>query len=38
MTRRVRRWLMAVLAVVTTAVLVWLPAVAQAGISARGID
>jgi len=38
MNRRVRRWLAAILTTVATGVLVWLPTVAQAGITARGID
>ncbi len=38
MNRRTRRWLTAVMTTVVTAVLVWLPTVAQAGITATGLD
>ncbi len=38
MNRRVRNWLMAAVAAVTTGVLVWLPTAAQAGITATGVD
>jgi hypothetical protein len=38
MNQRARRWLTAVLTTVATAVLVWLPTVAQAGITATGLD
>jgi hypothetical protein len=38
MSGRTRRWLIAVLTTVSTAVLVWLPTAAQAGLTATGID
>ena len=38
MNRRVRMWLVAATATVTTGILVWLPTAAQAGITASGID
>lgn len=38
MTRRTRRWLLAALSVAATTALLWLPAAAQAGITASGID
>jgi hypothetical protein len=36
--RRIRRWLIAAIATVTTGILVSLPTAAQAGIAASGID
>ena len=38
MNRRTRNWLLAAVTTVTTGVLVWLPAAAQAGIRATGLD
>jgi hypothetical protein len=38
MSRRVRKWVTAIMTAATTAVLVWLPTAAQAGIAASGID
>jgi hypothetical protein len=38
MTRRTRKWITAITAAVVTAVLVWLPTAAQAGISMTGVD
>jgi hypothetical protein len=38
MSGRTRRWLIAVLTAVSTAVLVWLHTVAQAGLTATGVD
>ena len=38
MNRRLRNWLLAAVTAVTTGVLVWLPTVAQAGITATGAD
>jgi|GEM_PF-1859996 len=38
MNRRIRRWLMTAITAITTGILIWLPAAAQAGITASGID
>jgi hypothetical protein len=38
MTRRTRRWLLAALTVAATTALMWIPAAAQAGIVATGLD
>ena len=38
MTRRVRRWMTAILTVAMTALLVWMPTAAQAGITVTGVD
>lgn len=38
MTRRTRRWLLAALTAATTTALLWLPAAAQAGITATAVD
>ena len=38
MNRRIRRWLVAAITTVTTGILFWLPTIAQAGITATGID
>jgi hypothetical protein len=38
MTRRMRRWLLAAVTTIATGVLVWLPTIAQAGITASGLD
>jgi hypothetical protein len=38
MNRRIRRWLVAAIATVTTGILIWLPTAAQAGITASGLD
>jgi hypothetical protein len=38
MTRRIRKWLVAAITAVTTGILVWLPTIAQAGITASGLD
>jgi hypothetical protein len=38
MNRRIRKWLIAAITAVTTGILIWLPTIAQAGISMTGID
>ena len=38
MNRRICKWLVAAITIVTTGILVWLPTVAQAGISMTGVD
>ena len=38
MNRRVRRWLVAAITTITTGIFVWMPTIAQAGITATGID
>ena len=38
MTRRVRRWLLAAVTTITTGILIWMPTIAQAGITATGAD
>ena len=38
MNRRIRRWLVAAMTTVTTGILIWMPTIAQAGITATGID
>jgi hypothetical protein len=38
MTRRVRRWLLAAITTITTGILVWMPTIAQAGLTATGAD
>jgi hypothetical protein len=38
MNRRIRKWLIAAITAVTTGFLVWLPTIAQAGITASGLD
>jgi hypothetical protein len=38
MTRRIRQWLIGAVTVVTTGIILWLPAIAQAGIVATGLD
>jgi hypothetical protein len=38
MNRRIRRWLITAITTVTTGILVWLPTIAQAGITATGAD
>jgi hypothetical protein len=38
MNRRIRKWLVAAITAVTTGILVWLPTIAQAGITASGLD
>jgi hypothetical protein len=38
MNRRIRRWLVAATTTVTTGILVWMPTIAQAGITATGLD
>jgi hypothetical protein len=38
MTRRMRRWLLAAVTTITTGVLVSLPTIAQADITATGLD
>jgi hypothetical protein len=38
MNRRIRKWLVATITAVTTGILVWLPTIAQAGITASGLD
>jgi len=38
MTRRTRRWITVAISAAATAVLVWLPTAAQAGIVATGVD
>jgi hypothetical protein len=38
MNRPIRRWLVAAITAITTWILIWMPTIAQAGISARGVD
>jgi hypothetical protein len=38
MNRRIRKWLIAAITTVTTGILIWLPTIAQAGITARVLD
>jgi hypothetical protein len=38
MSRRARRWILAAIVTATTTALTWLPAAAQAGITATGAD
>jgi hypothetical protein len=38
MSRRVRKWVTAIMTATATVVLVWLPTAAQAGITMTGID
>jgi hypothetical protein len=38
MNRRIRRWLVAAITTVTTGILVWMPTIAQAGITATAVD
>jgi hypothetical protein len=38
MNHRIRKWLVAAITAITTGILVWLPTVAQAGITASGVD
>ena len=38
MNRRTRRWLVVAVTTVTTGILIWMPTIAQAGITATGID
>jgi hypothetical protein len=38
MNRRLRRWLVAAITTVTTGILIWMPTIAQAGITATGAD
>jgi hypothetical protein len=38
MNRRIRRWLVAAITTVTTGILIWMPTVAQAGITATAVD
>ena len=38
MTRRIRKWLIAAVTAVTTGIILWLPTIAQAGITATGAD
>jgi hypothetical protein len=38
MSRRVRKWVTAIMTAAATVVLVWLPTAAQAGITASGLD
>ena len=36
--RRTRRWLVAAITTVTTGILVWMPTIAQAGLTATAVD
>jgi hypothetical protein len=38
MTRRMRRWLVAAVTTIMTGILIWMPTIAQAGITATAID
>ena len=38
MDRRIRRWLVAAITTITTGILIWMPTIAQAGITASGLD
>jgi hypothetical protein len=38
MNPRIRKWLVAAITAITTGIILWLPIVAQAGITARGAD
>ena len=38
MNRRIRRWLVAAITTVTTGILVWMPTIAQAGLTATAAD
>ena len=38
MNRRTRRWLVVAVTTVTTGILIWMPTIAHAGITATGID
>jgi hypothetical protein len=38
MTGRMRRWLVAAVTTITTGILIWMPTIAQAGITATAID
>jgi hypothetical protein len=38
MNRRIRKWLVAAITAVTTGILVWLPTIAQAGLTATAVD
>ena len=38
MNRRIRSWLVAAITAITTGILIWMPTIAQAGITATGVD
>jgi hypothetical protein len=38
MSLRIRRWLVAAITAITTWILIWMPTIAQAGITATGAD
>jgi hypothetical protein len=38
MNRRIRRWLIAAITTVTTGILIWMPTIAQAGLTATAVD
>jgi hypothetical protein len=38
MNRRIRRWLLAAITTVTTGILIWMPTIAQAGLTATAVD
>ena len=38
MNHRSRRWIVAAITTITTGILMWMPTIAQAGITATGID
>ena len=38
MNRRIRRWLIATITTVTTGILIWMPTIAQAGLTATAVD
>ena len=35
---RIRRWLVVAITTITTGILIWMPRIAQAGITASGLD